>query len=339
MSPIQDDALDDGALFDMKPEPTRFLRDRYLEPTFTVLDRRGGAWLDRDRKWKALGIRSEVGREDGLTFTSNINFGADYNEGADKTADGEQRASTSIFSPTLAELMLRWYSRTGDAVFDPFAGGSVRGIVSGTLDRPYTGLELRPEQVQSNNEQRHIVEHGPQPTWIAGDSAQMDALLPANYQADMVLSCPPYAYLEKYSDDPHDLSSMDYQHFLVAYRHIIKRTVARVRDDRFIAWIVGEVREKGGDGSLVGLIPDTVQAFRDAGAEPYNDHIVLTPIGSAMLRAPRLYETSRKACRIHEYALVFIKGNARTATKRLNGPAFTEDPPTAAPADDEGSDW
>jgi DNA modification methylase len=300
----EDAILEDGGMFVMKPDPSAFLRDRFLEPPFTVLDRRGGSWQDRDRKWKSLGIQSEVGREAGLTF--NI---------AQKGSN-----QTSVFSPTLAELMYRWYSRMGAVVLDPFAGGSVRGIVASALGREYVGIELREEQVLANRAQGDLG-GGPVPKWIHGDSHEvLRGLLPESAgSADFVLSCPPYSYLEKYSDDPKDLSNMKYPDFLKVYREIIADTATVLAQNRFCAWIVGEVREKGGDGSCVGLVPDTIQAFRDAGMDLYNDHIILTPIGTAAVRTPIQFDASRKAGRIHEYALVFIKGNAKEATKWLEG--------------------
>jgi hypothetical protein len=298
----EEDFLEDGGLFAMKADPSQFLRDRYQEPPFTVLDRRGGSWQERDRKWKALGIQSEVGRDAGLTF--NI---------AQKGSSG-----TSIFSPTLAELMYRWYSRRGAMVLDPFAGGSVRGVVASALQREYVGVELREEQVLANREQQNLG-GGPVPMWEHGDSAEVLHRWADDHPetVDFVLSCPPYAYLEKYSDDPKDLSNMKYPDFLDVYQGIIRNTATMLRPDRFCAWIVGEVRERGGDGSCVGLVPDTIQAFRDAGMELYNDHIILTPIGTAAVRTPIQFDASRKAGRIHEYALVFIKGDAKAATRWL----------------------
>lgn len=301
--------FDDG-LFTIDREPTAFLRDRYQEPPFTVLDRRSGTWQARDRAWKSLGIQSELGRDGGLTFNMEMSYMPSASEST--------VPSTSVFSPTLTELLVRWYSSPGDTILDPFAGGSVRGVVSSTLGRHYTGIELRDDQVVANRAQAHIG-GGLEPAWIAGDAADIRDLVHPAFAADMVLTCPPYAYLEQYSDDPRDLSSMSYPDFLATYRFIIARTLERVRDDRFVAWVVGEVREKGGDGSLVGLVPDTIQAFRDAGAEPYNDHIILTPIGTAAVRTPKQFDASRKAGRIHEYALVFVKGDARAATRRLGG--------------------
>lgn len=310
----EDDVLDDGALFFMKPEPTIFLRDRYMEPPFTVLDRRTGSWQARDRQWKALGIQSEVGRDVRLLTTGGL-----QGDGATFTSE------TSIFSPTLAELMYRWYSRRGAMILDPFAGGSVRGIVAGVLDRPYVGLELSGGQVDANFEQQHIVPADkPRPVWVQADSRSL-----LHYWAtdpdyedylgsfDMIMSCPPYAYLEKYSDDPADISNMPYPQFLEAYRDIIRDAGAMLKPDRFAVWVIGEVREKSGDGSCLGLIADTVQAFRDAGMELYNDHVMLTPIGTAPQRAPKQFDAARKAGRVHEYALVFVKGDARAASKWL----------------------
>src|ERR1017187_7966315 len=51
-------------------------------------------------------------------------------------------SGTSIFDPTLCELTYRWYTSTGGQVIDPFAGGSVRGIVARMLGRRYWGCDL-----------------------------------------------------------------------------------------------------------------------------------------------------------------------------------------------------
>jgi hypothetical protein len=302
----EDDPLDDGGLFQMKPEPTIFLRDRYMEPPFTVLDRRQGAWQTRDRQWKALGIRSELGR-DAPVLKSTL-------QGSDKFT-----SETSIFSPALAELMYRWYSKPGAVVLDPFAGGSVRGIVAGTLGRPYIGVELSEAQVIANRSQAHIVPEGqPAPQWEIGDSRTLlTEWARSGPAADMIMSCPPYAYLEKYSDDPADLSNMPYPQFLEAYSDIIAAAGALLSPDRFAVWVIGEVRHKTGHGACLGLVADTIKAFQAAGMELYNDHVMLTPIGTAPQRAPKQFDAGRKAGRVHEYALVFVKGDARKASQWL----------------------
>lgn len=304
----EDDVLEDGGLFYMKPEPTIFLRDRYMEPPFTVLDRRQGAWQQRDRQWKALGIKSELGR-DAPVLKSTL-------QGSDKFT-----SETSIFSPALAELMYRWYSKPGAVILDPFAGGSVRGIVAGTLGRPYVGVELSGSQVDANRSQQHIVPGGqPMPVWVQGDSRNVlyDWLAQGERDSfDMIMSCPPYAFLEQYSDDPADLSSMEYPDFLAAYSDIIGAAAQLLAPNRFAAWVIGEVREKTGHGACLGLVADTIKAFQAAGMHLYNDHVMLTPIGTAPQRAPKQFDAGRKAGRVHEYALVFVKGDAKKAAQWL----------------------
>ncbi|MCY4726729.1 hypothetical protein NYO98_10605 [Nocardioides sp. STR2] len=315
------DPFADEGLFDMKPKASNLLRERYTEPPFSVLDRKGKAWQRRDKKWRALGIESELGRDDGLTFNMRMDFMHDQRH----LRSAQESSQTSIFSPTLCELVYRWYSAPGHRVLDPFAGGSVRGVVAGAMARNYTGVELRAQQVEANRQQADIA-GDVVPSWIAGDSAEVvPGLVADGYESDLVFSCPPYAYLEKYSDDPGDLSNMPYGDFLDAYRGIIRDACETLADNRFAAWVVGEVREKGGDGSCVGLVPDTIRAFQDAGLDLYNDHILLTPIGTAAVRTPRQFDASRKAGRIHEYLLVFVKGDAKKATIAANGDRPTTD--------------
>lgn len=61
--------------------------------------------------------------------------------------------ATSIFDPVLCEMTYRWFSPQGGLVLDPFAGGSVRGIVASMLGRRYIGVDIRPEQVAANDRQ------------------------------------------------------------------------------------------------------------------------------------------------------------------------------------------
>jgi hypothetical protein len=124
----------------------------------------------------------------------------------------ETSSGTSIFDPVLCELVYRWFCPPGGVVLDPFAGGSVRGIVASKLGRRYIGIDLRPEQIAANVAQRARICDDPQPQWITGDSRHLLTLVPD--EADLVFSCPPYGDLEVYSDDPADLSTLDYPAFL-----------------------------------------------------------------------------------------------------------------------------
>jgi DNA modification methylase len=225
-----------------------------------------------------------------------------------------QATGTSIFDPTLTELCIRWFTAAGHHVLDPFAGGSVRGIVSAKLGRHYTGIELRPEQVAANEEQRErICGKDGGPKWICGDSLAEIPKLPGDYQADFVFSCPPYYDLEVYSQEAEDLSSMSYPNFVKAYRAIIALAIGRLKEDRFACFVVGEVRDP--KGIYRNFVGDTVAAFQDAGARYYNEAILVTAVGSLPVRAGRAFEAARKLGHTHQNVIIGVKGNPQRATK------------------------
>tara|TARA_R110002153_G_scaffold196696_2_gene350091 strand:+ start:105 stop:2279 length:2175 start_codon:yes stop_codon:yes gene_type:complete len=123
-------------------------------PPVTLLDSRQGYWQDRKRLWIEKGIVSEQGRGH-LAVTCNAAEGKyDYMSGRGGSTGG------SIFDPVLAELMVRWFSPESGRVLDPFAGGSVRGVVSAMVGRHYTGIDLRREQVEANREQWGAIRSG-----------------------------------------------------------------------------------------------------------------------------------------------------------------------------------
>ena len=56
------------------------LRDKFIEPPFSVLDTKSGNWQNRKREWKKIGIKSEVGRADDMTFKGAIKSFDHYRE-------------------------------------------------------------------------------------------------------------------------------------------------------------------------------------------------------------------------------------------------------------------
>jgi DNA modification methylase len=226
----------------------------------------------------------------------------------------ENRApGTSIFDPVLCELVYRWFSPPGGAILDPFAGGSVRGIVASRLARRYTGIDLSARQLEANEAQAAAICTEMPPRWIVGDSRNAKTLAPGQY--DLIFSCPPYGDLERYSDDPADLSTMAWGDFLTQYRAIIAACVGMLKADRFACFVVGDIRDK--KGIYRSLPAETIRAFHDAGATLYNDAILVTAVGSLPIRAGKQFDSSRKLGKTHQNVLVFIKGDPVAATKAI----------------------
>ncbi|MDR1074022.1 MAG: ParB N-terminal domain-containing protein [Treponema sp.] len=171
------------------------------------------------------------------------------------------------------------------------------------------------EQIDANNEQIDIVGDR-KPAWICADSAAMDGVLPQGFQCDLIFSCPPYADLEIYSDNPADLSNMGYSDFRAAYFDIIAKSVSRLRDDSFAVFVVGEVRSKSGGGKYYGVVPDTINAFESAGLRYYNEMILVTQIAAKALTVAEGFVKSRKIGKIHQNVLLFVKGDPVAAAAK-----------------------
>jgi hypothetical protein len=314
-------------LFGEEITPSRpSLADRFIVPPFSVLDARQGYWQKRKREWISCGIKGEDGRgENGdadgerLTWVSG-NRTKDLDEGSRKILAAQPQSGTSIFDPVACELVYSWFCRESGRILDPFAGGSVRGIVAHLLDRDYTGIELSARQIAANQEQAQAVMPSRPPHWVHGDARDVRDLAAGPY--DLIFSCPPYGELERYSDDERDLSTLKYESFIPAYRHIIRECVALLSPDRFACFVVGDFRDNR--GFYRNFVSDTIAAFQDAGARLYNEAILITAIGSLSLRTAKQFTASRKLGKGHQNVLVFCKGDPKRATEWL-GPMANEE--------------
>jgi DNA modification methylase len=308
-------------------EKASSLKDSFIFPPFSILDTRSGVWQERKRKWMELGFNSQETREDVELIAKSGQSTAVY-ELKNKMRESLQREPSwdeiidyakkkglhvyegaSIFDPVLCELSYRWFCPDGGKILDPFAGGSVRGVVAGILGFDYAGIDLRSEQVIANKKQAESLKIDADAVkWIAGDSNEvLDEVEFKNI--DFVYSCPPYADLEKYSDDPKDLSNMDYADFKEVYFSIIKKAVAQLKDDRFACFVVGDVRDK--KGFYYNFVSDTIQAFKEAGMELYNEIILVNVVGSLAIRVRRQFNGGRKVGKMHQNVLVFYKGDPK----------------------------
>lgn len=296
-------------------QPSRgIIADRFEFPPFSVLNAREGAWQERKRAWLAMGIQGEVGRGNntlsmGKATGLYMYHKNEYLERGEKACGDIPAAGngTSIFDPTLCEISYRWFCPPSGQILDPFAGGSVRGLVAGLLGYKYHGIDLRKEQIDANEAQRATIAPDAPISWVCGNSMEEMNNAP---EADFIFSCPPYGDLERYSDDPLDLSTMEYHTFLAAYKRIILRCFQKLKDNRFACFVVGDFRDKR-NGMYRGFVADTINAFREVGMPLYNDAILVTCVGSLPVRVTGQFQASRKLGKTHQNVLVFCKGDPR----------------------------
>lgn len=312
---------------EVDPIVPRSLQERFIIPPFSIFDSRQGYWQERKKQWHALGFDSQATREDVELVAKSGQSPAVYelrnkmrealgrDPEWDEILDEARKRGlhiyegASIFDPVICEVCYSWFCPPGGTILDPFAGGSVRGIVAGVMGLSYTGIDLRVDQVWENRKQWNRLKNGSDVTWIDGDSNVVLEKASDEKSFDFIFSCPPYHDLEQYSDDPADLSNMDYPEFLDVYRSIIAKSVARLKDNRFACFVVGDIRDKS--GFYRDFVGDTVQAFRDAGAEFYNEIILVNVAGSLPVRIGRQFEGYRKVGKMHQNILVFYKGDPK----------------------------
>ena len=281
------------------------LKERFIVPPFSILDSSKGYWQNKKNEWLSLGIKSEIGRDSSLT----------YKRCGDKDFVGLEIAkrggNISIFDPVLCELMYKWFCPEKGKILDPFAGGSVRGIVAEKLGYKYTGVELRKEQVNSNNEQSKKI--GVFPKWFVGDGRNVDKLVNES-MFDMIFTCPPYFNLEVYSDLEEDLSNArSYDEFLEMYEEVINKSLGKLMYNRFFVIVISNVRDK--NGFYLNLVGDTISIMKKYNVFLYNDVIFINPIGSLTLRVNKFFSEYRKLGKIHQNILIFFKGADNSSIK------------------------
>lgn len=275
---------------------------------FSILDTRTKEWQDRKRWWiKTHSIQSELGREE---THSNSKFWE------------TDEVSVSIFDATLCELMYKWFVPKGGKILDPFAGGSVRGIVAEESGYEYIGIDVSKIQIEANRLQ------SPKPTYLEGDSEVVLDNHITNQSVDFIFTCPPYYDLERYSSNPNDLSTLSVDEFDIKYKSILQKAADKLKDNRFFSVVVSEVREQSVTGNYKigkykGLVWKTIRFLEECGLSFYNDMILFNSQHQASRVVDTYFDRNRKVASVHQNILVFVKGNPDIATEVIrNGDVF-----------------
>lgn len=315
---------------DNTPVENGKLEDRFIVPPFSILDTRKGYWQDRKRMWRhTIGDYGES-RNDTLIKSPELKYkdlyqksykkrqelGISFPEYLEKYVSKEELAKAdqtvlsqgvSILDPVLSEIIVRWFGIEGGKAFDCFAGDTVFGFVSATLGQDFTGIELRQEQADLNNER--VREAGLKAAYICDDGQNVAKHIKPESQ-DLFFSCPPYFDLEKYSDMPNDASNQGtYSEFIQILEKAFTESLKCLKNNRFAVVVVGDIRDKK-TGCYYDLISSVKNIFTRNGASLYNELILVETGASTALRAGQ-YMESRKVAKMHQNVLVFYKGDTR----------------------------
>ena len=214
---------------------------------------------------------------------------------------------TSVLDSCLCEVVCNWFSKPKFKVFDCFAGDINFGYVSSSCGLEYTGIELRKEQIEVNR--KIIKRDNLDAKYIQDDGQNIDKHIKDN-SMDLFFTCPPYADLEVYSDNPKDLSTMSYDDFFKVYTNCLSKVYKKLKQNRFAVVVIGEVRNKK-TGAYIHLVPKTIDIMCKSGFKFWNEIIMVNAIGTLPLRVNIQFKASRKVGKQHQNVLVFYKGNQK----------------------------
>jgi len=273
----------------------RTMSDYFGVAPFSILNTVDKDWQKRKQRWNTLINDTGQARKNVLAGSNN------------KKDVMNNMNGTSILDAVLAELMVKWFTEENFKTFDPFAGDTVFGFISGWLKRPFEGIELRPEQVEFNQIQCN--KENLDCKYICDTSENMDNYI-ENESKDFIFSCPPYADLEVYSDLEDDLSTMSHEDFFKVYKKVLQNTYSKLKNDRFAVIVTSEVRDKK-TGEYIRLVANTINIMVEAGYIFYNDLILVNSVGTLPMRTGRHMNAGRKVGRRHQNILVFYKGDPK----------------------------
>lgn len=284
------------------------LADKYIVPPFSVFNTRQEYWRERNRHWQALGLYSDNGRDTQLSYDNRRMC-----KNRDTTSNVNQLKGTSIFNPTLCEIIYKWFTVPNQVnlIFDPFAGGIARGGVAAVLGQHYVGTDICKQQIESNI--NNFIELSN--NWYIDGCAEWYCEDCLNYElntnADLIFTCPPYYNLEKYTDLENDLSNKkSYPEFIKSYTNVIEMCYNILKEDSFMVWVVSDVRDKQ-TTEYYGLVADTIKISQYAGFKLYNEIILYNDTSNLAIVSGDYINRVRKVGRQHQNVLVFYKGNTK----------------------------
>jgi DNA modification methylase len=262
------------------------LKDRFIISPFSILDTRKADWLNRKKIWNEL-LKEDGESREGTLASGNCVMANN---------------NVSLFDPVLAELMFLWFCPKNGYIVDPFAGDIRKGAVAGEMGYNFTGIELRKEQYEININKIKDLELSNKVKYINDSGENV-----ANHinDVDMILSCPPYFNLEKYSNLDNDASNQEtYEQFMNILESGFSNAISKLKKNRFAVVIVGDIRDR--NGYYYNFHEGIKSIFTRNGMPLYNELIMIESAGTAAMRANQLMK-NRKVVKTHQNVLIFHK--------------------------------
>jgi len=247
-----------------------------------------------------------------MEFIDDTN-GVGIVSGGSATARGGGYAKNmrySIYNPTQAQFILKYYTEEGWDILDPFAGRGTRSLITLRLGRNYYGIDSCGQTVEQNISKIEQNEFTNEWKVQLGDGTKPQEIYP-NQIFDAVFTCPPYYNIEKYSGGDGDISHMKDAEFdqriKIMFQNLsgmIKKSDYKQKKFHPLIFTVGTVRR--GDGGLLDMDKSFQDAAVNAGFLLHDKLITVNNAPGAGFTFRRNWEY-KFLCKTHETTLVFLR--------------------------------
>lgn len=244
--------------------------------------------------------------------------------GADHVDARIERQHPAPFSFTDVGRLIRFFTKQGGVVLDPFVGVGSTLKACALAGRQGIGFELNPKYVKLARErlEKELGDReaeGSRQRLLVGDANLLSRTLPKE-SVDFIVTSPPYWNIlhkedhkanqerkgknldTRYGDDPRDLGNIrEYQSFLDSLTEILGDCAEALRPKRYMAVVVSDFRDKS---RYVMFHSDLASALSLKGLSLrgitilYQRHKRVFPYGYPFAHVPNIH---------HQYILIFQK--------------------------------
>lgn len=274
----------------------------------SIIDKTTAEFKTRKLFWDKAGLDGTAGRPENTNGLRNMGQWA-YNKAHQHDADFDpsnynpKNNGTSEFHPAICEWVYEFYGRPDMRVIDPFSGGSTRGVVASYCGLSYVGIDVREEQIKTNELQLSQLSDYLKSdcSYILGDSREVLSTLQGDF--DMAFTSPPFGNCEVYSDLPNDISTLSPIAFKEAYTEILTKTASLIVEG---GWFVLNMGDQRIGGYYIDLPTISKQALYNVGFQLKNEQIILLPFNPRGRNISSLIE-NKTIIKCHEFLWGFQK--------------------------------
>ncbi|HET9220868.1 MAG TPA: DNA methyltransferase [Roseiflexaceae bacterium] len=238
--------------------------------------------------------------------------------GEEGYAHALRRAHPSPKPPQLMAELIRFFSKRGGRVLDPFAGVGGTLLACALEGRLGAGVELSPEYAEIYREVCAELVLEPQ-TLIVGDARRAETYDALGDEAfDLILTDPPYAQMmarpktgerkkrgrgdaTPFTVDPADLGNLDYRAFLPALREALELALARLKPRGYLVLFAKDIQPTREHHNL--LHADIVEELLSLPGLTFRGYRIWHDMSQNLY--PFGYPFAFVANQVHQFILVF----------------------------------